>query len=240
MAKGNGGTRQVGPGRSLSPLIGGTHDPELTDSIRDYFLPQSTRDKIDEISKLRTFSQIQDYFRERGIELKTDSEELQNNRRDEYLRPVAETGQKLAVAIEAYKDVFGDGSLNKLHTIVIGDATLPNTASYHYNEPGENDPLAGTLRIKGYSPNGYMVFHELAHAYQDTMTGKGKSLGDTAARMVQRAGLDKKFKAYSGANTSPAGIDAERMADAMGYGFALGSKTGLAFIEGLRKSYNKK
>ena len=247
MAKGSGGTRTVGPGKKgegqeSTPrvLIPGVNDPELTDAIKDYYLPAGVRGKINEIKELDTFSKLQDYFAERGIELRTDNEKLNGELKDTYLKYVAETGQKLAAAVETYRELFGKNALSKLKTITLGDATLQNKASFHYNEPGENDPYAGTLRIKGFDASGYVVFHELAHAFQYSKTKKGESLKAAADRLIKKGKLDASVKAYSGANTSAAGIDAERMADAMGHGFAQGSKKGLAFINGLIKAYKRK
>ena len=81
------------------------------------------------------------------------------------------------------------------------------------------------------------VFHELAHAMQDSFAKKGEDAISYSARVVSSAKLHKNFKAYFGANSEA--MKAEKFADAFGKGIAQGDKLGLDFINRMFKMYGK-
>lgn len=84
MAKASGGTRSSNGNFNL---IGGGNDAEITDNIRDYYMSNNVRSKINEISNLKTFNDLKDYFKKQGIELTTDLQSLKDKANDEI--PVA-------------------------------------------------------------------------------------------------------------------------------------------------------
>ena len=215
------------------PLIPGKDDPELTDSIWDYYLPQQTREHLSEIEALQSYRDFVDYFKKHGVSLDTDLEALKTTRRDDSIPAVRELCQKLATATDAYRVMFGEQALSKLERIILYDSTLDTQAAYHFNRIGENDPFAGTIRFSNWNADGRTVFHELAHAFQDSQAKTGEDAVTFAERMVTQANLNPKFQAYSGAAQDV--IEAERFADAFGYGFSQGSKQGREFIDNVRR-----
>ena len=216
------------------PLIPGKNDPEITDSIRDYYLPQQVRDKLSSIESLRSYNDFVGYFESQGIQLDTMLESLKTTRQNDDIPAVRELCQKLATGIDTYKTMFGENALSKLTRIVLYDRDEDSTAAYYFNRLGENDPLAGTIRFSNWQADGRTVFHELAHAFQDSSARKGEDAVSFSARMVSEARLDPKFSAYFGAAQDV--IEAERFADAFGFGFSHGSRTGVEFIDNVRRS----
>ena len=235
-ARGNsepqGSARSIVPQSSDIEWVGGKNDPELTDNISDYYLPAATRARLPEIEELTTYDKLEKWFAGQGIKLDTDLAELKTDKRFEELPAVSAVGQKLATAVDAYKETFGPAALTKLKRVNLYDESLDEVAAYHYNQIGESDPLAGTIRIRDWNADGRSIFHEMAHAYQDSMAGPGQDAVSWAADMVKRAELPRSFSAYTGAAADVR--EAERFADAFGFGFARGSKTGLQFIKNVR------
>lgn len=219
-------------------LIGGKDDPELVDTIDNYYLPKEVRNKLDDVKKLKTYTDFEKHFDSLGIKLDTDLAKLKTERKDDDIRAVREQCQKIAVAIDTYQSVFGKDSLSKLKKIILYDEELDVPAAYHYNAIGENDPFAGTIRFRQWGSSGHMIFHELAHAFQDSNAEREEDAVIFANRLVKEAELDESFKAYSGASADV--MDAERFADAFGYGFSRGSKRGVDFIENVLNVYKRK
>lgn len=214
---------------STISLSGGRHDPVLTDSIHDYFLPKATRGKLDEIESLKTYSDFEEYFTSKGITLDTDLVKLKENMRHKEIEAVESLCQKIVTGVEAYEDTFGPEALSKLNKIILYDESLDVKAAYHFNRIGENDPFAGTIRFSQWSSDGREVFHELAHAFQDSNALPGEDAVSFASRMVKEANLAEDFKAYFGADKDV--MDAERFADAFGFGFGRGMDVGIEFIK---------
>lgn len=113
MGKGSGGTRSSNGNFNL---IGGGDNAEITDNIRDYYMSNNVRSKINEISNLKTFNDLKDYFNKQGIELTTDLQSLKDKANDE-IPIVRDTGQKFAIAVEIFKDTYGKDALSKLKRI---------------------------------------------------------------------------------------------------------------------------
>ena len=227
-----GGGANMSAGQNGAVVLhGGEDDPELTDSVHDYFLPDSVRSKLPEIENIKSYSQFEEWLSAQGIELDTMIGKLKGEKRDDEIASVRDDMQKLAVAIETYKAIYGENAMSKLKKVVLGDEGLDTQASYFYNTIGENDPDAGTIKIRSIGNSGRVVFHELAHALQDSMAKNGEDAVGFANRMHKKTGAPG-LGAYAGA--SSAVINAEEMADALAFGFALGHKKGLEYISKLK------
>ena len=217
-----------GKGHSPPDLVGGTHDAELTDDIRDYHIPQATRDRLEEIESLRTYGQFEEYFAARGIELDTKLDALKGDHRDVEHEHVNDLLRKIAVGVDAYKEYFGPNALSKLKRVVLYDNDLNTNAAYSFNRIGESDPNAGTISFRNWSADGRMVFHELAHAYQDSRARSGEDAITASNRMAAKAGMPSSFKTYLGAPQEAQ--SAEKMADAFSYAFTSGNKERVDFM----------
>ena len=238
MAKGAGSTRSNSTRTNSTGnyLIGGNYDPYITDDLNDYYLPMSVRGKITSIENIKTYNDLKKALSSYGISLETDEEKFNKNPDTEY-KLLSVSGQKLITGIETYRTMFGNNALSKLKKIVISDKEETATAAYYFNKIGEKDPKAGSLRFKNYDIDGVTVFHELAHAMQDSFAKKGEDAISYSARVVSSAKLHKNFKAYFGANSEA--MKAEKFADAFGKGIAQGDKLGLDFINRMFKMYGK-
>lgn len=212
-------------------LIGGKNNPELSDKLEDLFLPQDIRDKLPEIESMRTYSQFEQWLNSKGIELDTDLEKLKTIRRNDEIPSVYKLTQTIRTAIETYESEFGPEALSTLKRIKLYDNDLDNLASYHFNRLGENDLLAGTIRFKDWSADGKDVFHELAHALQDSHKLQGEDAILSANRLVELGELDKTFR--GNVNFTDETEWAEKMAEAFGSGFGRGNKKGIEFIKNL-------
>lgn len=210
-------------------LSKGKGDIEISDAIEDLCLPSGIRKNLSQYSSLRSYNDLVKWFKGKGIELTTDLESLTGPKADEYIKSVAELGQKIAVAVDSYQSVFGKECLRKLQRIKFYDTDLDNVASYHYNALGEHDPLAGTIRFRNWSAGCREVFHEIAHAFQDSMAMKGEDAVLYSSRILSKLNLSDAIKAYSGAAKDV--IDAERFADAFAFGFTTGRQECISFIK---------
>ena len=221
-------TRFVVWGGGSAGLIGGNNDPEVTDSIYDYYLPQATRDKLDEIAALSSYSEFKSYMNDHyGIELDTGLDALKNDRRNDSIDAVNEQCRKIIVAIDAYRETFGRNALSKLKKVYLYDRGLDTQAAYFFNRVGENDPLAGEIHFQQWHNDGRTVFHELAHAYQDSQAKSGEDAVTYSQRVIKQTNSGS-MKAYFGANADD--YAAEQFADAFGFGFSHGTAEGMGFI----------
>ena len=221
--------------RAFTPvkLIGGKYDPEVNDAIENYFLPQATRDKLSEIERLETYSDFKQYLSDQyGITLDTGLETLKTVRADDVIPAVKEQCGKIVTAVDAYRETFGADALSKLEKVVLYDQDLDVRAAYFFNRVGENDPLAGEIHFRQWGDDGRTIFHELAHAFQDSQAGRGED-AVTFSESVIKALDASDLKAYTGA--PEAVYAAEQFADALGFGFGRGTKRGLDFIEKLER-----
>lgn len=152
---------------------------------------------------------------------------------DKNINAVKEASQKIAVAIETYKEVFGKDSLKKLKRVNLYDNEIPNTACYNFNKLGENDKLAGTIQIRDWNFTGRDIFHELAHAYQDSNARKGEDALLFSDRIVKENKIQ--FKSIYGVLGEAE--NAEMLAEAISQGFTKNRSDGREIIMKLRK-YN--
>lgn len=209
-------------------LIGGKGDSEVTDDISDYYLPQATRDKLNEIESMSTYNEFKDYLDKKyGIQLDTGLDTLKGSRADDSISAVAEQCQKITTAIDAYRETFGEDALSSLKKVYLYDKDLDVRAAYFFNMVGENDPLAGEIHFSQWGDDGRTIFHELAHAYQDSHKLPGEDAITYSERVIRDLGAEG-LSAYTGA--SEAAYAAEQFADAFGFGFSHGSESGLDFI----------
>lgn len=206
---------------------------EILDDIRDYYLPEATREKLDKIESLRTYSDFEEYFASKGIILDTDLVKLKESMRDKEIEAVKSLCQKIVTGVEAYEDTFGPEALSKLSRIILYDESLDVKAAYHFNMIGENDPFAGTIRFKQWDSDGREVFHELAHAFQDSHAKSNEDAVMFASRMVSEANLSDKIQAYTGAASEV--LDAERAADAFSFAYIRGNEEAQKFLSNVRR-----
>lgn len=252
MAKGGGSTRgsswrdkqdtliKEPPEMKTFNLVHGSGDANFGDRMEDWYLPQAIHDNLSEYEKLRSLNDLKKHFASRGIELTTDLDEWEE-RADEYIELPITAGRKFAVAVDTYRHMFGKDSLKTMKKIILfSDKEVDGQAAYYYNQLKEKDPMAGTVRTASFHMNGYQIFHELAHAYQDSHKLRGEDAVIAAERIVKSAKLNDKQKAYFGARSKD--IYAERMADAFGHGFHRGdgSVDRLGFIERVYNLNKKK
>lgn len=235
MAKGAGSTRSSTSSNN-NYLVGGSYDPYITDDLNDFYLPSSVRGKLASIENIKTYNDLRNALGRYGISLETGEDKFLKNPDYEY-KNLKLSGQKLVAGIETYRTMFGDNALSKLKKIVISDEEETATAAYYFYKKGEKDPKAGSLRFKSYDIDGVTVFHELAHAMQDSFAKKNEDAISYSARVVSSAKLHKDFKAYFGASNEA--MQAEKFADAFGKGIAQGNKTGISFINSMYKKYGK-
>lgn len=214
-------------------LVGGKGNPELTDSINDFYLPPGVRDNLVDYHKLKTYEQLDEFFGSRGIQLDTDLLSLKGDRRNDEIEAVMELGQKIAVAVDSYREVFGKDALSKLKKVVLYSNDEDATASYRYNALGENDPTAGSIHFRDWISGGRVVFHELAHAFQDSHARPNEDAVSYSNRVVVEAKLGKDVKTYTGAGDDV--IEAERFADAFANAFVYGDEESIRFLKRVAK-----
>ena len=214
-------------------LIGGKNDPEITDSIDDYYLPKEVRDNLDEIKDITTYNDFEKYLDKQGITLDTDLEKLKNEMANKEIEAVGELMQKIATGIESYKSVFGEDALSSLKAIRLYDQELDTHAAYYFNLIGEKDPLAGTICFSDWNATGRDVFHELAHAFQDSQKRDGEDIITFSNRIAKEVQIPN--SSYKGTGDIEGEENAEMMAEALAFGFTRGIKKDIDFIEDLRK-----
>lgn len=214
-------------------LIGGNGDPEITDDIRDYFLPASTRAKLDEIEELTTYNDFSSYLQTHyGIELDTGIPSLKAEKADESIPAVTAECRKIVTAIDAYVSTFGDDALSNMHKVVLADSDLDVRAAYFFNRIGENDPLAGEIHFQQWGDDGRTIFHELAHAFQDSHKKASEDAITYSEHVIAATGSEG-LSAYTGA--AKEAYAAEQFADAFGFGFGRGTQEGIDFINKLQR-----
>lgn len=220
-------------------LVGGNDDPEITDSIFDYYLPQAVRSKLGDISNMRTFNDFKSYFATKGVSLTSDSNALMTtDANNPNHTAVYEQLQIIVTAYETYTSLYGKKVLSKLKRINVYDNTLDTTAAYHYDEKGSpHDPWAGTIRIRNWSAAGRVVFHEMAHAMQDSLAKKGEDAVESGNRIVKAVPLPSSIRTYTGVNKAV--IDVERFADAMALAFSRGNKYAMSYVMDLKRNIKK-
>lgn len=212
---------------------GDAKDLEILDDYHKFFLPKSVRNNFSEIEKLNTYNDFKEYFENKfNIKLTTDLKSLSTEFANETINSVKETGQKIAVALNTYTDVFGKNSFKKLKRINLYDNELPNIASYNFNKIGEKDKLAGVIQIRDWNVTGRDIFHELAHAYQDSMALKNEDALLFSDRIVKENSI--KFKSIYA--VSGEAENAEMLAEAIAQGFTKNRPDGREIIMKLKSS----
>ena len=228
----------VGNARSRGfELTGSSWNAEFTDDPKDFYLPKGVRERIDSIlDSVRSYNDFKDYLLQQGIKLSTDLERLEKEEADnKELRAVRETMQKIAVALEIYKETFGKDSVKALKEVVLYSRETQGQASFTTILKGEKDNgKGGRLLVSDWYRDGHDFLHEFAHVLQGSWVRKGEDLLDAAARLNRDAALPSHKRAYFGA--IPAHREAERMAEAIADGFYKGDKEGIEFIKRLRKT----
>lgn len=193
--------------------------------VRDAYLPQAVWDRLGEIEGIRTYSQARDWFAARGVELDTDLAKLEGEYADVEVEAVRNTVQQLAAAHATYSELFGPGAMGRLRRIVLYAEDEDARMAYYFNQLGEDDPEAGTMKVRQWGNSNYQVFHEFAHVLQDSLSGDGEDALTFSERAVEGR-LPDDFHAYAGSGD----IAAERMADALGRAFGSGDATGAEFL----------
>lgn len=229
MAKASGGTRINNPYSNIQLIKFGKYDSEDTDDIHDFYLPKGVVSKFSAIDKIDTYEKAKEYLQKLGINLSLGSAVSD--------KAFAKSGiflsKNIIGAVETYRNVFGSNALSKLKNIVLYDKDETSTAAYYFNKIGEKDPKAGSIHIKSNLVTARQIFHELAHAYQDSHVKKGEDAISYSNRVVQAGKLSTAAKTYSGADSDA--LQAERFADAFANAFAYNKKYGLDFINNIRK-----
>jgi len=245
----NGGKGSGNFGHSGRPgEVGGSGNGSATDfqneldNIESYHIPEATKAKLSDLQKINTYNKIEEYLASKGIEVDTDAESLKGERKDEVISSPADTFVRLAIGIEAYQDTFGSDALSSLKKVKFYDNDEDSQAAYYYSEIGEKEPKEGQISFRQWGNTGKTIFHELAHAFQDSHKKSGEDAVTYSDRMVKEAGLSEKSGSYMGASQSGngKGLQAERFADAFAKGFASGNKEGLDFIERVAQIEKKK
>lgn len=222
---------------SFTALRGGKGDPEVTDSIYDYHIPDTVREKLKVIESMRTYAQFKDYFSIKGISLESGLSVLEGVKSTEEIKSVYTLLQKIAVGVETYESEFGPNALSALKKVVIYDEKETSLAAYYFNKLGENDSLAGSIRFRDWNADGRAVFHELAHAFQDSNKHKDEDALKFSDRIARNVSMVK----FPGPRTTytDESYNAEKMADIFGYGFFKGNESNINFIEDVLHYMNK-
>ncbi len=202
-------------------LTQGKNDPNITDAIEDYSLPENVRKQLNRIKNIKSYNDLQKFLGERGIQLSTDLEKLSKERPDDKnIKSVSELSQKIATGILTYESVFGKQSLSALKRVNLYDEKLKESAAFHFNQKGESDPLAGTIRFRDWNATGSTVFHELAHAYQASKAKKNEDAIKYSDRVVKSKKI--KYKSIYGVNGEAE--NAEMMAEMISHTFTKNSQ----------------
>lgn len=212
------------------------------DRVDEYCLPKKTADKLSELKQVNTYSKIEKFLSDRGIAVDTDIKDLKEKYKDEVIDSPSDTFVRLAIGIEAYRDKFGNDALSSLKKVKFYDNEESSKAAYYYSELGEKEPKEGQISFRQWDNTGREIFHELAHAYQDSHKRNGEDAVTYSNRVVKEAKLSDKATAYTGAGASGngKGMEAERFADSFARGFSYGNKEDLGFIDRVAKLESKK
>ena len=213
------------------------------DRVDEYCLPKKTADKLPQLKQVNTYSKIEKFLLDRGIAVDTDIKDLKEKYKDEVIDSPSDTFVRLAIGIEAYRDKFGNDALKSLKKVKFYDKEETSKAAYYYSELGEKDPKEGQISFSQWDNTGKVIFHELAHAYQDSHKREGEDAVTYSNRVVKEAKLSDKAPAYTGAGASGngKGMEAERFAESFARGFSYGNKEDLDFIDRVANlDYKKK
>lgn len=212
------------------------------DRVDGYCLPKKTADKLSELKQVNTYSKIEKFLSDRGISIDTDVKDLKGKYKDEVIDSPSKTFVRLAIGIEAYRDKFGNDALSSLKKVKLYDNEESSKAAYYFSELGEKEPKEGQISFRQWDNTGREIFHELAHAYQDSHKRNGEDAVTYSNRVVKEAKLSDKATAYAGAGASGngKGIEAERFADSFARGFSYGNKEDLDFIDRVAKLESNK
>lgn len=197
----------------------GDGDFELTGNVRDMYLTESARKRIEgAVSTVKTASDLKKFIEEKGIKLEIASEALRSAM-DREIPAVKEQIDYIIAAVEQYEDLGGLSSIKAIHFF---DSDLEPQGQYSYRASGE-DPVEdeGHIYISNRA-NGFHVMHEFAHAYADSSKPDGMDVVEWSAMLNKQAGLSDDAGAYFGAAADA--IEAERFADALGGAFAYGNR----------------
>ncbi len=168
--------------------------------------------------RVRTYSDFENYLRNRNIELDTTSETLKTKFYDRDM-PEAVKGQvdQIMAALDNYDEIGGVRGIKKLHLWDDSD-NVTGQAAYYYRAIDEA-PFDNEEEI--YFENNhlrmYHIMHEFAHAYADGTKPKGYDVVTWSAKLNSEARLDESQGAYFGAASDV--IEAERFADAIAGAF---------------------
>lgn len=212
-------------------LIGSGRDTEIFSDLEDMYVPQSIRDKFDDIRKMKTYEQFEEYLKGKGISLDTGLDKLKNEKRNVEIPAVYTQTQKIRAAIETYEELFGKDALKSLNKVILYDDDLESVAAYTFNRIGEKDPLAGSISFSDWNASNREIFHELAHAFQDSHKLSREDAITASNRISELAKLNKNVKVHAIWNDETE--FAEKMADTMAYAFAHGNKEGIEFLKRL-------
>lgn len=145
-------------------------DFEINDKIQDYYLPKKVREKLPEIENIKTYNDLKEYLKNEWIELTTDLKVLSEEKANEEIDVVRETAQRIALATETYKEVFGEESLSKLKRINLYSSTETSKAAYYYDKLWEeSDEFSWTIQFRQWWNTWHEVFHEFAHVLEDSL-----------------------------------------------------------------------
>jgi len=191
---------------------------EVTCNVMDMFLTDTVKERVQEITeRVKTASDLKAYLAEKGIEMETSCEALQD-RMDEEIPAVKQQADYIIASVEQYTEI---GGLSALNTVHFYEVDLDVQAQYSYRATGEDDVEdEGHIYISNRA-NGFQVAHEFAHAYADSTKPKGLDVVEWSAELNKKCGLSNDATAYFGAD--PSVIEAEKFADAIGGALAYGN-----------------
>lgn len=210
-------------------------DFELTENVKDMYLTDSARKRINKaVEKVNTAQDFKAYLEGQGIKLEISSKALLE-RMDDKIPMVKKQMDFIISAIESYKEI---GGLSKLKTIHFFDPDLDVIAQYVYRAIGE-----GEVEDEGHvyfsnRINGFHVMHEFAHILADSTKPAGEDAVTWSKKLNKLAKMDEKQGAYFGASSEA--YEAERLADAVGGAFAYGKKDKREFLARLANVIKKR
>ena len=203
----------------------GAGDFELTEDVKDMWLSEGTREKIDSaIETVRTAQNLQDYLKEKGYNMEIVSPGLVK-RKDVEIESVKSEIDYVIAAVNQYEEL---GGLKAIKKICFWDSELETQGCYTYCAIGEKPPKDDGYIYLSNRMNGFQVMHEFAHAWADSTKPDGEDAVTWSAKLNKLAGLSKKSGAYMGAASEA--YEAERFADAIGGAIAYGKEEKRKFL----------